>query len=125
MDGHKDPTPKQTSKRLSLLKFIAADNVEEESSEDEEVMEPAQTLVGLQTAPSEAIDWDAPLSVLVSQLEQEGESAHCSLSLWTVRSLLNSPKYEYEQLLTQKLCICKARAQTCCYKWTDRCLELG
>ena len=91
MDGNKEPTPKQTSKRLSLLKFIAADNVEEESSEDEEIVEPAQNLVGLQTAPSEAIDWDAPLSVVVSQLEQEGESTQCELSLWTVQSVLKSP----------------------------------
>lgn len=70
MEAPKEEAPKASSKRLSLLKFIAADNIEEESSDDEELEPATETLVGLDVAPNRAIDWDEPLGVKVSDLEE-------------------------------------------------------
>lgn len=100
MDGHKPETPKASSKRLSLLKFIAADNLEEESSEEEEEEPQAASLVGLQTAPNEAIDWDAPLRINTEELEQsEGES---SLSVCSTVSRLRKRSINSESLVSKK-----------------------
>ena len=73
MDGPKeDALPKVSAKRLSVLKFIAADNAEEESSEDEEYEPPTENLLGLDVAPNEAIDWDEPLTVNAEELQEPG-----------------------------------------------------
>ena len=54
--------PDKPDPRRSVLAFIAADNAEEESSEDEEAEEPAGAMMDLAQAPGEAIDWDALLA---------------------------------------------------------------
>lgn len=55
------PTPKKADPQRSVLDFIAADNVDEESSEDDELEEQAEAMMGIAQAPTEAIDWDALL----------------------------------------------------------------
>ena len=54
--------PDKPDPRRSVLAFIAADNADEESSEDEEAEEPARAMMDLAQAPGEAIDWDAMLA---------------------------------------------------------------
>lgn len=62
----------QSDPRRSVLAFIAADNVDEESSEDEELEEQAEAIMGMQQAPAEAIDWDALLTTTSPAAEVDG-----------------------------------------------------
>ena len=59
--------------RSSLLAFIAADNVDDDTSEDSEAQEQTEALMGLETAPADAIDWDSPLTAGAVQ-QSSGES---------------------------------------------------
>ena len=68
--------------RRSVLAFIAADNAEEDTSEDSEAEEQAEALMGLAQAPEDAVDWDAPLMAGRPPMEQTGPSRQntpCSL----------------------------------------------
>lgn len=53
----------------SVLDFIAADNANDETSEDEEAEQQAEAMMGLALAPANEIDWDAPLATGTLQEE--------------------------------------------------------
>lgn len=61
--------PAKPDPRRSVLAFIAADNADDDTSEDSEAEEQAEALMGLELAPTDAIDWDGPLSIRASQQE--------------------------------------------------------
>ncbi len=63
-----EPAPPQRS----VLHFIAADNADDETSEDSEAEQQAEALMGLALAPADAIDWDAPLATGILQEEASG-----------------------------------------------------
>jgi len=68
-----DPGPDTVGgPRRSVLAFIAADNADEDTSDDSQAGEQAEALMGLALAPEEAIDWDAPLTANRAPAEPTG-----------------------------------------------------
>ena len=66
----------------SVLDFIAADNADDETSEDEEAEQQAEAMMGLALAPADAIDWDGPMATGTLQGEADGEILRLWSSMW-------------------------------------------
>ena len=65
-------TPEAAPPQRSVLHFIAADNADDDTSEDSEAEQQAEALMGLALAPADAIDWDAPMATGTLQEDASG-----------------------------------------------------
>lgn len=74
LDGPKAAEDEAAGPRAkTVLDFIAADNADDETSEDSEAEQQAEVLMGLAVAPTEGIDWDAPLATGALQDKASGK----------------------------------------------------
>ena len=78
--------PEEAPPQRSVLHFIAADNADDETSEDSEAEQQAEAMMGLALAPADAIDWDGPLATGTLQEEEEATGlklCHCHVCAGT------------------------------------------
>ena len=64
--------PEEVPPQRSILHFIAADNADDETSEDSEAEQQAEAMMGLALPPADAIDWDAPMATGALQEDASG-----------------------------------------------------